>query len=214
MGKTIVILGFGCYSDTMSILDALIDKKDKNTEIWAMNSWRIVYPNLKHPDKVFHIHSWLSSKDKDDIIEVYNNSGAEIVTIKPFEKLKNNRVIDIKKYVDIWTEDFFASTCNHCFAMAVDEKPDKIVLLGVQMLAYNELDYQLPAMRYGIWKARESGIEVWAQFEEQWKRVKPESDVRELPKLKAPYIFTPEGLQRWRDAGLSVWENPDEAKEI
>ena len=214
MGKsrTIVILGLGSYMDTKVIVDGLIGKD--GIEIWTMNDWHGHYPNLKHPDKIFHVHDWLSNREDDDIFEVYNNSGAEIVTIKPFERLKNNKVFDIDKHVKIWTEDFFSNTCNFCLAMAIEQKPSKIFLVGVQMLSHDGHIGQLPQTRYGVRKAREQGIEVWSQFEDQWNSVDPESDIKELPKLKAPYIFNKAGLQRWRDAGLAVWENPDEVKEI
>ena len=209
MGKchTIIILGLGSYDETVDILKQKIDKD--GIEIWTMNDWHCYYPEFKHPDKIFHVHDWLSNRGKDDIYEVYNKSGAEIITIKPFEELNNNTVFDIEKYVGIWTEDFFSNTCNYCLSMAIDEKPDKIELIGVQMLSHDGHIDQLPQARYGIRKARELGIKVWAQFENQWKRTAPESDIKELVELKAPYIFTPDGMMKWRNAGLPVWEKPE-----
>jgi hypothetical protein len=81
---------------------------------------------------------------------------------------------------------FFTSSLAYMFALAIDRKPARIGLFGVDMSASDEYGYQRAGCHYFIQEARKAGIEMI---------VPPESDILEPP---PPYGYRETSRMWWK----------------
>ncbi len=95
------------------------------------------------------------------------------------------KVYPLNEMLDKYGPYFFTSSLSYMFALALEQKPEKIGIWGVDMSTTEEYGYQRAGCHYFIQKAKEAGIEVV---------VPPESDLLE----PSPLYGYREANRMWR----------------
>lgn len=145
---------------------------DKNWEIWACSPANMDLPRI---DAFFEIHSMelldrdLDMENKLFIAWIQNQKKLYLQHTKD-PRFKNAIEYPLKPMLEKFGPYFFTSSLSYMFALAIEQKPEKIGLWGVDMSATEEYGYQRAGCHYFIQKAREAGIEIV---------VPPESDLLE-----------------------------------
>ena len=81
------------------------------------------------------------------------------------KRLPNAIAYDKDPMVAKYGRYFFTSSLAWMMALAIEQKPEKIGLWGVDMSATEEYGYQRAGMHYFIQKAQDAGIDVFAPKE-------------------------------------------------
>ena len=151
------------------------DGYQRAREIWTLNDWYQHIPDVPHPDRVFNIHADITAHSSDptrfrgDVINEYNQSGAEIVTTRFFPDLHNCRPFDLSRVLDVTRDPFFASTMSVMFVQAWLEKWEEIELVGLALSTGSEYDHQVPSMLGAIKESERRGIKVIAPRRAEWE---------------------------------------------
>lgn len=154
---------------------------DPNWEIWVCSP-----PNFDLPrvDAWFEMHNL----DRKFSLEA-NRPWIEVITKHPRvylakadQRIPHGIEYPVKDMVKKYGRYFFTSTIAYMLAFAIEQKPQKIGLWGVDMSAAEELyTHQRPACHFFIREAANAGIEVIAS---------PQSDIMNPPPLYGYKEFT------------------------
>jgi hypothetical protein len=148
-------------------------------EVWTLNDW-YYWPHLRglEPDRIYQIHEDVALLDAfvqngfagrmHDWRRHYNESGAEVVVLRPLNGVSRQRLFDRPRAVAEFGEDFFVSTLSFMFAEAIWEGRREILLQGVVMGLSTEYREQVPGTLHNIAEARRRGIEVKSAYEAVW----------------------------------------------
>ena len=150
----------------------------ENCEVWTLNDYYRCYPWLE-PTRIFQTHMNIDENVKNiqkgrpdrwqNWREKYNNSNAEIVTLKEDPGLKKQFVLDVKYLADKYGVEFFKSTLSYMAAEAIAYKYDKVHLMGFSMM--EDYDYAdcFPNCIYICDKMIEKGIKIESKILSDWK---------------------------------------------
>ncbi len=143
---------------------------DPHWEIWACSP-----PNYDCPrvDAWFELHSLdrkMGMQGNAPYIEVLKGH-PRVYVAAPHPAFPNATVLNphplIEKYgtSNPYTGqkhcDFFSSSLAWMMACAIEQKPDKIGLWGIDMAAHEEYAFQRPGMKFFIREAHKLGIDVY-----------------------------------------------------
>ena len=147
--------------------------REECDEIWTLNDWYHLIPQIPTPDKVFNIHADLAPTNDPrryvgDPIAEYNRSGAEIITMHRDARLTRNRVFDPSAWIDNRHDGFFSSSFAYMFLMAWQERVERIVMRGVKLCRGGEYRTQTPAVLSAIYESEQRGITVDAPHRAEW----------------------------------------------
>lgn len=160
-------------------------------EIWTLNDWYRVYPDIKNPAKIYQIHGNFDLTSLPgryiDWERHYRESEAEIVTINESD-FENGRVFDKQRALDEFGIRFFTSTMSYMFAdVIMGGKVKKVFMEGIHLIA-GEFVNQVPGVLHAIDLCREMGIEVYSRFEDEWRHKINEVDWASIREPR-PYWF-------------------------
>lgn len=158
---------------------------DKSWEIWSCSPGNMDVPRT---DVFFEIHSMelIDREPSYGIFKAWMQNQRKLY----LQRADDPRFPNAKSYPLEWVLQkygpyFFTSSIAYMLALAIEQKPEKIGIWGVDMSATDEYGYQRAGCHYFIQKARDAGIEII---------VPPESDLLEPLPL---YGFKEENRQ-WR----------------
>ena len=138
-------------------------------EIWCCSpgTWAAQPPKI---DQFFELHRWEPGQPwmSKEYCQFLMDFPGKVWTSDEVKGMKNCNIMPVYKLVDKYGPYFFTSSLAWMFALAIEEKPDKIALFGVDMAATQEYGYQRAGCQYFAMLARAKGIEVG---------VPPESDL-------------------------------------
>ncbi|OGV45851.1 MAG: hypothetical protein A2017_18295 [Lentisphaerae bacterium GWF2_44_16] len=179
-------------------------------EVWTLTDPWYFYPKLK-PTRIYQIHedydgtnpaapyrTWPDWKGR------YNSYGCEIVTRREFPGLNNQRVLDMKKLVYLFSIPFFGSSFAYMFADAMLEKVTEIHMYGIRLATNGEYQNQLPSMILNLEAAKVQGIKIVCPFENEWFRERDKFDWALLKEVKVLY-----GDENGNYQNLDLKINPD-----
>ncbi len=151
----IAIMGSAPSSRTMAPF------QDPAWEVWCCSP-----PNYDSPrvDAWFELHNLdrkFSVQQNGPYLEVITRHPRVYIT-KPDARLPNGLLFDWKPLVHKYGNYFFTSSIAWMMAAALELKPDKIGLWGIDMSATEEYGYQRAGLHYFIQKAEEAGTAVFA----------------------------------------------------
>ena len=142
-------------------------------EIWACSPGCYGAPRT---DRYFELHRWEPGQPwfSEGYVEFLMNYPGEVVMSAPVPEVRGCRVIDWQGLVERWGRYNFTSSLAWMMAMAIEERPEKIALYGVDMAATTEYHDQRMGCQHFAVEAGKLGIEVG---------VPPESDLLCPPPL-------------------------------
>lgn len=176
---------------------------DASWEIWSCSP-----PNYDLP----RIDAWFELHNLDRKFNVpANKPFIDVITqhprvyiIKPDPRLPNAIPFPWQKYVEEYGRDFLSSSIAWMMAFAIDQKPEKIGLWGVDMSAAEEYGHQRPGVKFFMREAKKKGIEVYTPPQSDIAIPMPLYAVKEHTKMWAK--------QRARKAELEARLRDAEAK--
>lgn len=154
---------------------------DPNWEIWCCSP-----PNYDLPQQ----DAWFEMHNCDRKFAIQTNqpwvqvlqSHPRVYVAKSDPRIPNGILYPIEEMRNRFGRYFFTSTIAYMLAFAIEQKPEKIGLWGVDMSAAEELyTHQRPGCHYFIQEAEKAGIEVIAS---------PMSDILNPPPLYGYKEFT------------------------
>jgi hypothetical protein len=131
---------------------------DPNWEIWACSPQNYDFPRI---DAWFELHSLNRKLVPQN--EPYHKAllaHPRVYVSAPDPRLPNGIVLNPQHLMDKFGAYFFTSSLAWMMAMAIEQKPEKIGIWGVDMSATDEYGYQRAGMHYFMQKASEAGIEI------------------------------------------------------
>jgi hypothetical protein len=136
----------------------LVPFNDPNWEVWACSPQNYDYPRV---DAWFEVHS-LDRKDVPENRPYYDKLRAHprVYVSAPDRRLPDAMVIDEKPLIAKYGPYFFTSSLSWMMAKAIEAKPERIGIWGVDMSASDEYGYQRAGMHYFMQKAEEAGIPI------------------------------------------------------
>lgn len=137
-------------------------------DIWGCSPGTYVHGH--HMNKFFELHRWEPGQEwfSEGYIDFLSKFEGEVIMTSQVDKVKNCKVLDHKFLVQKYGPYFFTSSLAWMLAMAIEAKPEKIALYGVDMAATTEYHDQRMGCQYFAMLAKSMGIEVG---------VPPESDL-------------------------------------
>lgn len=159
---------------------------DMSWEIWACSPPNFMAPRV---DAWFELHSLdrkMGHKENAPYINVIANHARVYIT-QPHPHFPNAILFPFDRMLEKYGPYFFKSSLSWMMAFAIEMKPEKIGLWGVDMAAHEEYADQRPGCHFFIMKALEAGIDVYAP---------PESDILEAGPLYGIKEFT---RDFWKD---------------
>ncbi len=137
---------------------------DPEWEIWACSP-----PNYDLPrvDAWFELHSLdrkMAIKENAPFWDVLRKH-QRVYIAHPDKRFPNAIEYQKDPMIEKYGRYFFTSSLAWMMAMAIELKPDKIGLWGVDMSAHDEYGYQRAGMHYFIQKAQDAGIDIYAPFQ-------------------------------------------------
>jgi hypothetical protein len=165
---------------------------DPTWEIWACSPQNYDFPRV---DAWFEVHS-LDRKYCHANMPYYNilKEHPRVYLSAPDKRLPKGIVIDEKPYLAKYGPYFFTSSLAWMMACAIEQKPKRIGIWGVDMSAAEEYGYQRAGMHYFMQKAAELGIEIL---------LPPQSD-----------LAMPCPLYGWKEHWPMFWKIRQSAKEL
>ncbi len=138
-------------------------------DIWCCSpgTWAAQPPRI---DQFFELHRWEPGQQwmSKEYCEFLMEFEGKVWTSESVDGMKNCNIVPVDKLVSKYGPYFFTSSLAWMLAMAIEEKPQKIALFGVDMAADTEYGYQRAGCQYFAMLARALGIEIG---------VPPESDL-------------------------------------
>ena len=136
-------------------------------EIWSCSPGTYGCPRV---DRFFELHRWEPGQDwfSEGYVSFLENFPGPVMMSAHVPTVKNCQVLDYMPLVAKYGEFFFTSSLAWMLAMAIEQKPEKIALYGVDMAAKTEYHDQRLGCQYFALIAKSLGIEVG---------VPPESDL-------------------------------------
>ncbi len=171
MDKVVQIVGL--YRQDLRDFDE--ESLKSNGEIWTINDWYRSYPWLKNPDRVYNIHPQESMDDvpqyrfvnwKKEYKEAISR-GVKIITPFQYDNSLNTELMPIEKLEETFPAYMLQCSISIMMGIAILEMCDKIILRGVH-LREEEYKYQVDGILRMAEYARERGIEVEMEHEEDW----------------------------------------------
>jgi hypothetical protein len=160
--------------------------------VWTLNDWYRVYPQVNNPGRVYQIHGNFNGAPTlegryENWREEYENSAADIVSMCSlgFDK---ERIFQTERGLRDFGLNFFVSSLSYMFADAIWEGVSGIYIEGVHLIA-GEFLSQVPGTLRNIETAREHGIEVHCNLEEEWKKKLSTIDWNSIDDLDKPYFW-------------------------
>lgn len=132
---------------------------DITWEIWACSP-----PNYDAP----RVEAWFELHNLDRKIGHTANAPyiqalirhPRVYVAVPDSRLPKAIVYPYKEMIDKYGKYFFTSSLAWMMAMAIEQRPEKIGIWGVDMSAAEEYGYQRAGMHYFMMKAKEAGIKI------------------------------------------------------
>ena len=136
-------------------------------EIWACSPGTYGAPKI---DKFFELHRWEPGQEwfSEGYCDFLRNFPGEVIMSKEVPEIQGCTIIPHQELVAKYGPYFFTSSIAWMMAMAIEMKPEKIALFGVDMAATTEYHDQRMGCQYFAMIAKAQGIEVG---------VPPESDL-------------------------------------
>ena len=162
MGRKICLVGTAPHSHPLT------PTGDESWEIWACSPGCM---NLARSDVWFELHRWEPGQQwfPESYVEFLNKYEGTVVMSDPQpEAVPGSVKIPWEDLVERYGPYFFTSSIAWMLAMAIDLKPEKIALFGVDMATSTEYENQRLGCQYFAQLAKSRGIEVG---------VPPESDL-------------------------------------
>lgn len=137
---------------------------DPEWDIWACSP-----PNYDLPrvDAFFELHllerKMAEPKNKPYIDRIKSHPRTYIAF--PHPQFPNAIVFPWQEYVEKYGQDFFSSSLSWMIAHAIEMKPEKIGIWGVDLSAQEEYSQQRPGLKFFIREARKLGIQVYAPWQ-------------------------------------------------
>jgi hypothetical protein len=131
--------------------------KDLSWEIWACSPQNYDYSRV---DAWFEVHS-LDRKHVPENKPYFDKleKHPRVYVTKADGRLPNAIVLEVDRLVNKYPY-FLTSSLAWMMACAIEAKPERIGIWGVDMSANDEYAYQRPGMHYFIEKANEANIEI------------------------------------------------------
>jgi hypothetical protein len=134
---------------------------DQNWEIWSCSP-----PNFDLPrvDAWFELHNLdrkIAPPANRPYIETIMQHPRVYITQKD-PRFPNAIEFPWKPLVEKYGRDFFSSSLSWMMAFAIEQKPEKIGLWGVDMSANEEYGQQRPGLKFFMREAKKAGIGVYA----------------------------------------------------
>lgn len=164
--KTVVFLGFGVGKSQRSIYDGCFG----SPQVWTCNDWYKFYSQLKHPDRIYQIHTNWTAEDGGTRrcpgwVPKYNASGARVITTVHYDGLQNQELFDYESAIEMRGERFFSCTWAYMLHDAMLEGFTEIEMVGIN--PRGEYAFQLE-LEQAIKCAREFGVRVKLENEKEW----------------------------------------------
>ena len=157
--------------------------KDTSWEIWACSPGLI---NIPRSEVWFDLHYYQEHyRDGEDEWFAFLAKHPKVYMQQVEPEIPNSVAYPIAEMRAKYGPYFWNSTLSYMAALAIEAKPEKIGIWGVDMAANGEYAHQRLGCQYFIQKARDAGIEVV---------VPSESDLLE----PLPLYGYREGNRRWR----------------
>ena len=170
--KEVIILG-------LNDVDPTINRDElEQCEVWTLNDYYRPYPWLK-PDRVYQVHTDIDNavtemqKKRPDRWknwrEKYNESGAEIVTLKHDPLLNNQIVMDVVKMSENYGTGFFSQTFAYMAYDAIEEGYTIVKLRGFSSMEGKDYKDCFPQCIGVVDKMKEANIFVDSKIYGSWK---------------------------------------------
>jgi len=136
-------------------------------EIWSCSPGTYGVPKI---DKFFELHRFEPGQEwfSEGYVQFLKDFKGEVIMSKAVKEIPNCKVLPYESLVKKYGPYFFTSSIAWMIAMAIDEKPEKIAMFGVDMAATTEYHDQRMGCQYFSMLAKSNGIEIG---------VPPESDL-------------------------------------
>lgn len=113
----------------------------KDSEFWGCNNVYLAKP--LELDRLFIIHDIYGIQDlrKVNIIKDVNEKGFPVYTLGSYPEFKNNVRYPMEAVIKDFKTSFILNTAAHMLALAIMQKPEKILLYGVDLEYGTNTDY-------------------------------------------------------------------------
>jgi hypothetical protein len=144
-------------------------------EIWACSPPNYDLPRIDAWFELHNLERKLGNPQNGPYAQVLAKH-PRVYVIKADARVPSGIEFDWKHYVRKYGDWPFTSSVAWMLAHAIEQKPDKIGLWGVDMAAAEEYEYQKPGCQFFCWVAKQNGIGVYTP---------PQSDLLQGPPLYA-----------------------------
>ena len=107
------------------------EKKPDNAEYWVANDLF----KLREPDRIFIMHDlYITQFNYDrELIKKLNEMEKPVYTLGAYSELKNNVLYPISDVISEFDLAYFLNTASYMLALAITQRPKKIMLFGIDM---------------------------------------------------------------------------------
>lgn len=162
-----------------------IDREELiNSEVWTLNDWYRPYPFLKHPSRVYQIHTDIDNIVKERQKECpdrwinwdveYVKSNAEIVTLEKDLRFLNQRVLNPQLLMKKYGAAFFSQSFSYMAAGAINEKIQSVKMVGFSLMERPEYFDCFPQCIFVADAMINAGIEVESKILDEWRKKQAE----------------------------------------